>query len=134
MITYDLEDYAGVQRDNDLVRDLLLRIDSDQQLDGSKWVHYGPADLGMADRTETEIGYHLNMLVEEGFVKGTRGIAGGIPMISKLTWKGHDFIDNIRDPGIWSKTKKRVEGLSGVAIGIMASIAQAEVKKHLGLP
>ena len=57
----------------------------------------------------------------------------GIPAISKLTWQGHEFLDNIKDPGIWGKTKKRVEGLPSVALKVVAAIAEAEVKKHLGL-
>jgi hypothetical protein len=32
-------------------------------------------------------------------------------MISKLTWKGHEFVDTIRDSGIWNSVKERLKGL-----------------------
>ena len=54
-------------------------------------------------------------------------------MISKLTWEGHEFVDDIKDSGIWANTKARVEGLSGVALSVVAEIAKAEIKKRLGL-
>ena len=66
-------------------------------------------------------------------VKGNYGI-NGMPTISQLTWQGHEFLDNIRDPGIWGKTKERLKGLPNVAISVIGEIAMAEIKKHIGLP
>jgi hypothetical protein len=30
----------------------------------------------------------------------------GEVMVSKLKWRGHEFVDSVRDPAIWMKTKK----------------------------
>jgi Hypothetical protein (DUF2513) len=72
-----------------------------------------------------------DLVIEAGFVKGNTSI--GMPMISKLTWQGHEFLDNVKDHDIWSKTKERVKGLPGVAITVVAEIAKAEIMKRLGL-
>lgn len=131
MIVYDIKE-SFVQRDMDLVRQLLLRLEQDPNMDGKHSVCFTPADLGMADRSTAEIGYHLNLLIDAGFVRGRSGF-DDMPMLFKFTWEGHEFLDNIKDAGVWAKTRKRVEGLSGVALKVVAAIAEAEIKKHLGL-
>jgi hypothetical protein len=132
MIVYPVEEDSSVKRDMDLVRDLLLRLEQDPNLDGTKWIHFTPADLEMAERSPKEIGYHLTMLIEEGFVKGKAGFEA-IPIVFKLTWQGHELLDSIRDPDIWSKTKKRIEGLASVSLKVVFAIAEAEIKRKLGL-
>ncbi len=95
-----------MHRDMDLVRELLIKLESDQKLNGTRWIQYTPKELGVSDRSAEEVGYHLGLLVEEGFVRGVVGTEI-IPPISKLTWQGHEFLEDIRDPDIWSKTKER---------------------------
>jgi hypothetical protein len=54
--------------------------------------------------------------------------------IRALTWNGHEFLDSVRDTGIWAKVKERAAKLPSAPLSILAGIAVAEVKKHLGLP
>ena len=54
-------------------------------------------------------------------------------MVSGLTWNGHDLLDNIRDSGVWEKVKEHAKSLAGVSIPILAHLAEAEVKRRLGL-
>jgi hypothetical protein len=114
----------------DYVRDLLLTIEDDPRFDGSAWFELAPDEEDT--HSPEEMVYHLVMLVEAGFVKGQLGF--GTPSISKLTWQGHEFLDDIRDVGIWSKTKERISGLTSVSLAVVAEIAKAEIKKKLGLP
>ncbi len=126
-----------VQRDMDVIRDLLLRIEADPTFNGQHWLLPKEADLGvlgMTGHSVEEVAYHLNLLIEVGFLKGRPSPDQmGMPLISKLTWQGHEFLDDIRDDGIWSKTKERIRGLPSVALGIVMQIAEAEIKKKLGL-
>jgi len=120
-----------VKRDMDLIRELLLRIESEPQLDGSHFtVFNNPADFG--DHSQEEISYHVDLLFEAGFVKGSRTLDPA-PAISKLTWEGHEFVDNIHDPGIWAGVKERIKGLPSVAITVVAELALAEMKKRVHL-
>ena len=57
-----------------------------------------------------------------------------IPGIRRLTWHGHDFVDNISNSGIWAKVKERTKDMPALGIKIVAELAEAQVKKHLGLP
>jgi hypothetical protein len=126
-----------MKRDMDLIRDLLLGLDADTRLDGTRWVTPDKRDnfgvIGLTDHSDTEVAYHLGLLIEADFLKGKIGLEG-MPVISKLTWQGHEFLDRIRDAGIWGKTKERLRDLSSVGISIIGEIAQAEIKKHLGIP
>lgn len=123
-------------RNMDLIRQLLIGIESHPRLDRVNWIVPDANDnlgvIGVSDYSNEEIAYHLGLLIEADFVKGKVGNEE-MPIISGLTWKGHEFLDNVRDSGVWSKTKERFKGLPNVAIGVIAAIAEAEVKKRLGL-
>ena len=122
-----------MKRDMDLVRDLLSRIEDSNEFNGSQFVRPSrPEDFGITKHSLEEVFYNLRMLIKEGFLEGTETHNG--PMVSKLTWKGHELLDDIRDPDIWDKTKERIKGLTSVGVGLMWEIAKAEIKKKLGLP
>jgi hypothetical protein len=127
-----------MKRDMGLVRDLLLGIERDPQFDGTKMLSpQKPEDFGITNHSIEEVSYHLAMLIEEGFINGkTTGIRIGatVPVISKLTWKGHEFLDDIRDPDIWTKTMERTKGLTSVGLAFVWEIAKAEIKTKLHLP
>jgi hypothetical protein len=118
-----------MQRDMDLVRDLLLEIDSDPKLDGLHWA--SAESLSIDGRSPEEISYHVTMLIEAGYITGNPAM--DMPLISKLTWQGHELLDDIRDPNIWTKTKERAKTVSGIGIALMWELAKAEIKKQLGL-
>jgi hypothetical protein len=120
-----------MERNMDLIRDILLKVAADPQLDGSHYRIFDTTDF--EGPSQQEIAYHIDLLFEEGFVKGIANLSGPAPAISRLTWEGHEFVDNIRDSGIWTNVKERVKGLPSVAIAIVAELAKAEMKKHLGL-
>jgi len=54
---------------------------------------------------------HLELIEEAGFTKSVVVHVGGLrlPQDIELTWPGHEFLDDIRDPGIWDKAKERTQ-------------------------
>ena len=124
-----------MKRDMDLIRNLLIGIEKDTDLDGKHELHLErPEELGISGHSMQEVAYNLGLLIQAGFVDGGVAYLGdALIAIRSLTWEGHEFLDNIRDPGIWVKTKERISGLSGVGLTVVAAIAQAELKKHFGL-
>ncbi len=119
-----------MKRDMDLIRDLLLRIESDPTFDGVHWIPFDKS-YEFAGHSFEEVTYHVDLLFEARLIKGND--RGDAPMIRGLTWEGHEFLDDIKDSGIWEKTKARVAVLPGVALSVIAEIAKAEIKKRLGL-
>lgn len=115
---------------------MLLWIDREPRLDGSSGTFYvveNSAEVGVPDRSLNGLYYHLRLLIEAGFIVGHVNPDTGIPAISRLSWNGHEFADNIRDSNIWGKTKERISRIAGVALGVVAEIAKEEVRKYLGL-
>lgn len=123
-----------MKRDMDLIRTILLRIEADETLSGS-FQAVNAATFGITDHTDIDVIYHLVLLVEAGFLEGNIKLARtGQIVISKLTWDGHEFLDDIRDPEIWQKAKERAKSVASVGLGFLWEIAKAEVKAKLGLP
>ena len=119
-----------MQRDMDLVRTILLKIAEAKQpipmadlLDGN-----APADDVGA------IQYHLAMLIDEaGFVSGIKAHSfGGKNWLDlNLTWNGHEFLDNVRDPEIWRQTKTGAVKAGQWSIKTLADIAVAIGKARI---
>lgn len=115
--------------DHDLVRELLLAVEK-----------YLPEDkdnlILPTNRTEWELRYHVELLQEADLIEATifRSVAGP-PYefyIHRLTWHGHDYVDNIRSVSVWSALKDRVEEkIGGVSVGTMVSLASEMVMEML---
>jgi hypothetical protein len=57
--------------------------------------------------------------IKAGLLKRKSAAGFGTPVISRLTWQGHEFLNDVRDQTIWSKTKERLKGLPDVAPAIV---------------
>ena len=118
----------------DLVRDLLVKIEGNQEMDYTRQFPISNPALDIPGYSYDQLAYHAKLLLDNGYAKGDyRG-----PSISGLTWDGHEFLDSIKDTGIWEATKQKLAGLPSVTLKVFASTAEAIgaaiIKKHLGLP
>lgn len=71
------------------------------------------------------IKYTLMKLSETDFLHSTPTInSNQLLMFSTgmLTWNGHKFLDTIRDPKVWSKTKKITQHLESISITLLSEI------------
>jgi hypothetical protein len=59
-----------VERNMDLIREMLLRIASDPKLDGSHNFVFNSKD-NLGDYSQDELNYHVDLLFEAGFVAGS---------------------------------------------------------------
>ena|ERR1700730_3813371 len=119
-----------MQREMDLIRALLLRIESGQEFDGTSQIQPDfPGDLGITDYSYAEVAYHLNLLIRGGFIDGIRKMQ--MPIISQLTWAGHDFLDSVRDPETWAKTKSAAVRAGGFTVELLRDLAVGLIKKQI---
>jgi hypothetical protein len=118
-----------MKRNMELVRALLLKIEAAA----------GPADLRRLVNEDEfpEAAYHIKMLHEAGYVSGVSGGGGRVWANLELTWVGHEFLDTLRDPTVWERTKVSAAALGGVGVDLLLGIAKAYLKseahKRLGL-
>ena len=110
-----------MRRDMDVIREVLLEVESHS---GNRFLAYSKEDDGVK-------AYHAMLLREEGYIKAS-GTLGGTVLARRLTWDGHELLDNIRDDGVWSNVKQKLGDVSGSAsLEIVKTIADIAVKEAL---
>lgn len=123
---------------HDLVRSLLLSIESSEDLHG-----FSPREvhdfMKNNNVSENETGYVVNKLNEAGFITGKATISGDnyyTIFPGNLTYDGHEFLDNIRDDGVWKDTKEIASKFSSVSASFLSKIAVGVIseiiKKQIG--
>lgn len=133
-----------MKRDMDLIRKLLIQVEGGQRsfqtLDKETAEILG-ADPGEAlSKEETaNLAHHLDLLQDAGFVEFTRA-SGGIWIVTRMTWKGHEFIDSVRDGEVWKWVKQGGAKIGNASVALMWELAKAYGKKlaaeqlHIELP
>src|SRR6202023_3383489 len=95
-----------MQRDMDLIRELLLKLEALPMCQGEK-VDITPdaEEVAVAGYDFAQIDYPLTHIRNISFIYE----GGSRPMVGigfrGLTPAGHDFLDSVRDPETWAKTK-----------------------------
>ncbi|MGM0182212.1 hypothetical protein IGK74_001132 [Enterococcus sp. AZ150] len=88
--------------------------------------------------SEDEINYAITKLglddaeLINGFVKFASN-KPYITCISSLSFEGHKYLDNIRDPKVWKETKNIASKVTSVSIDILGTIASNVILKTIGL-
>ena len=116
-----------MKRDMDLIRLILLDIEEKDNGSG-RTVIIG--DLGHPSEVVTE---HLFLLKNAGFIEGIDAshMQGRDLLVQRLTWDGHEFLDTIRDPDVWAKTKSGAEKVGAFSIDVLSDIAKGVIKKKI---
>jgi Hypothetical protein (DUF2513) len=104
-----------VQRNMDLVRTILMRIESNP----TGWV---PDDFGIKSFSPEEVGYHCHIMMQEGLIEGhdvtNFESAGPEALPTNLTWKGHEFLDLARDAERWNRAKSIIAKVGGAPLSV----------------
>jgi hypothetical protein len=126
---------ASMKRDMDLVRSILLKIESLDHPDLDELLEPGAS---YDDRAM--LVYHMRMLIEDaGYVRGidSRSIGHDDWLNLELTWQGHEFLDAIRDPEIWRRTKEgaRTAGVAGIEFiwELAKAFGKQVIKERIGI-
>jgi len=124
-----------MKRDLSLIRELLLSIEDTKEPPGSSAL--------CADKDDTEKSLaleYLRLMEKAGLVSciASTPISGSWRCAElKLTWEGHDYLDAVRDPEVWKRTKDGAGAVGGLALGAVKDMATAYakhvVKEKLGL-
>lgn len=120
-----------MKRDMDFVRELLLKI---EEGDGKQRAFGLLTDPTQED--VDKLSYHMRMLVgEAGLVTGT-ALQSGDWLHLNLTWVGHEFLDTVRDPEVWKRTKEGAKKAGNFSLDFLIDLAKAYgkhlVKERLG--
>lgn len=116
-----------MKRDMDLVRDILLAVEASAH-DPRAWMR----EI-LPDRDQQEVAYHVHLLHEARLIE-----AQNLTTMSdydwrpkRLTYEGHDLLDSIRDPAVWSKTKSGVQAAGGFTFDLVKALGKGLIKKKI---
>jgi len=108
-----------MQRNMDLVRTILLKMEGEPS-------GRAPSDLGIMGYRAEEIGYHAHIMSQDGLIEGiditTMSSTGPECLPTKLTWKGHEFLDLARDMDRWSRAKATISKVGSAPISVWTKV------------
>ena len=122
-----------MKRDMDLVRTILLAVEKD-----------GTTPLDWIENFQVEgydddlVGYHVWLLAQAGFLDAIDGSTfDGFSYDPRcLTWQGAEFLESIRDPEVWRRTKDASAKIGGAGVEFVWEIAKGIgkqiIKERLG--
>lgn len=117
---------------HECVRDIFLALENNLIFGESVDSFENFKELDSLDKySDDELQYTLSKIEETNYLNmTTRYIDGSLYSISigSITWEGHSFLDNIRDPKVWAKTKKIMSEFSSVSIGMISTTGSSIVK------
>jgi hypothetical protein len=115
--------------DKDLVREVLLAVEADAG-DPRAWV-----EMDIPGHDYLEVAYHIQILDEAGFLEAEDlGSHDGYAWRAKrLTYKGHEFLDTVRDPVVWRKTKELAAKAGSASLPFLWSAAKEIIKQQAQL-
>ncbi|EGR0923717.1 DUF2513 domain-containing protein [Vibrio parahaemolyticus] len=116
-----------MKRDMELIRKLLLTIEEN------------PRQLEVEGYDKNQVKYHALLLIEAGFLDGnvsdTLANTSVVPTfvsVNRLTWDGHEFLDNIRKEEVWNTIKTEFKDASiSTVFSIGKQLTENYAKKKL---
>lgn len=116
-------------RDMDLARKLLLMIEAHPSPDGPlQQVHVDGYD-------DQVVSYHIKQLHQAGYIEAQDLSAQECLWFpGALTWRGHEFLDAVRNDTVWEKTKAAVKDKGGsVPFDVLKDLATSFLRSLFGL-
>jgi hypothetical protein len=125
-----------MKRDMDLIRELLLKIEAGQNtfapISSDMAAALGiPIEEPMSREAAERLAGHLELLEQGGLIEIEARMGAGTYHIGAITWAGHDFLDSVRDPKIWEKTKSGAEAAGGFTVDLLKDLAKGFIRKQV---
>lgn len=121
-----------MKRDMDLIRELLLRLEAFPMERGAVvFISPDDEDIAVEGYNGDQIDYHLSLIREAGLVENVDANPIDGIAFRRLSWQGHDYLDSIRDPEVWAKTKKGALAAGGFTFELVKDLARGFLKKQI---
>jgi len=110
-----------MKRDPQLIRQILLACEEHEH-------GYAPREIHIEGYTDEQIGYHVYLLGDAGYMEVTEAIRKRSSLSPRsrpisITHAGHEFLDTIKDEEVWRTTKGIIAKTGGWTLGVIASVA-----------
>lgn len=111
----------------DLIRNILLALEADER---SSFLLTHDYIMPVDTDRQTFIG-HLHIMEDAGYLLPLTRSQNHPSVMLEISNSGHDFLDSIRDPMIWRKTKDAANKAGGWTAKLLGEIAAGIVRGNL---
>ena len=110
-------------RDMDLIREIMLKLEA---LPSGRIVRIAADDaaIQIEGHSPEEAFYHLGLIKNASFIHSAGSGRMGAIEFAGLTWAGHDFLDSVRSPDVWDKTKAVAAAAGGFTVDLLVATAK----------
>lgn len=119
-----------MKRDLDLLRDMLLLIESSEpEISNDTFAE-------LSDDPQL-IAFHIQLLIDADFIAYYDASTLGNPnyfIITRMTFAGCEYLDSVRNTTIWEQVKRKLSAVGGSAsLDVITSLCANLVKSQLGI-
>ena len=126
-----------MKRDIDIMRDILFQVENATigDIDQSPWKEFSLPEI-----SSLVVKYHVRLLLERDYFFSEAIILdgqdhAGCPVAKfrpdALNDAGHEFLESIRDPDVWQKTKEGANRIGSFGIDLIKNLAKGYLKTKI---
>lgn len=121
----------------DCVRSVLLTVEKSKTIDEE--LNLNPLAVEtifeqLPKYEDSEILYTIEKLKEAGYINAALHFAAGHFIdgtVSSITYSGHEYLDNIREPEVWRKVKAMLKNAGAITLPLISQAAQLLIGSQL---
>ena len=121
----------------DCVRSVLLTVEKSKTIDEE--LNINPLTVEtifeqLPKYEDSEILYTIEKLKEAGYINAVLQFAAGHFIdgaVSSITYSGHEYLDNIREPEVWRKVKAMLKNAGATTLPLISQAAQMLIGSQL---
>ena len=121
----------------DCVRSVLLTVEKSKTIDEE--LNLNPLTVEtifeqLPKYEDNEILYTIEKLKEAGYINVALQFAAGHFIdgaVSSITYSGHEYLDNIREPEVWRKVKAMLKNAGAITLPLFSQAAQMLIGSQL---
>lgn len=121
----------------DCVRSVLLTVEKSKTIDEE--LNLNPLAVEtifeqLPKYEDSEILYTIEKLKEAGYINAALHFAAGHFIdgtVSSITYSGHEYLDNIREPEVWRKVKTMLKNAGATTLPLISQAAQLLIGSQL---
>lgn len=125
-----------MKRDIELIRNIMLQLE--EHLIPNSMIN--ARNLLLYDKSSDEefqiLLEHINQLLENELIeaKPLKDLSGFREfMIFRITSKGYDFLDTLRNDTVWNDVKEKASVVGGFTISLLTDLGKSYIKSKLGI-
>ena len=121
----------------DCVRSVLLTVEKSKTIDEE--LNLNPLAVEtifeqLPKHEDSEILYTIEKLKEAGYINAALHFAAGHFIdgtVSSITYSGHEYLDNIREPEVWRKVKAMLKNAGATTLPLISQAAKMLIGSQL---